>query len=133
MMIKVVDFRRLKGRSSPNTYLCYPNGFDCALTADDSSPIFSVDATQLKNCWWQLLKKERSVNVIHDDASLRRMVCVQRSRIFKFPDIIDVQFIVMTEEKSSLAVYSRSKYGYYDLGVNRRRVLSWLKRLSDLT
>jgi len=133
MVIKVVDFRRLKRRSSPNSYLCYPSGFDCALTADYSSPIFSVGATQLEDCWRQLLKKERSIKVIHDDVSSRSMVCVQRSRIFNFPDIIDVQFVIMTEEKSSVAVYSRSKYGYYDLGVNRRRVLSWLKRLSDLT
>lgn len=133
MVKEVIDFSRLKRRGSPNKYLCYPTGFDCALAADDSSPHFAVDATQLQDCWRKLLKNERSVTIIQDDAASRSIECIQRSRVFRFPDKISVQFIVVTKEKSSLAIYSRSKYGYYDLGVNRRRVLLWLKQLSYLT
>jgi uncharacterized protein (DUF1499 family) len=30
---------------------------------------------------------------------------------------------------STLAIYSRSQYGYYDFGANKRRVEKWLEQL----
>jgi uncharacterized protein (DUF1499 family) len=46
-----------------------------------------------------------------------------------FPDTISALFRSEEEGRSTLAVYSRSQYGYWDFGVNRRRVLTWLAEL----
>jgi uncharacterized protein (DUF1499 family) len=51
--------------------------------------------------------------------------------MMNFPDTISVRFYALEENRSTLAVYSRSHYGYYDLGVNRRRVQSWLLELKQ--
>jgi len=55
-----------------------------------------------------------------------RLVLVQRSLIFRFPDTITVQVFPQTEGGSTLAIYSRSNYGRSDLGVNKARVQRWL-------
>jgi len=50
---------------------------------------------------------------------------IQRSPIFGFPgfpDIDTVEFVALGRERSSVAVYSRSRYGGYDFAKNRKRV-----------
>jgi hypothetical protein len=54
---------------------------------------------------------------------------VQRSRLWGFPDYICVRAIDLGDGMSALAIYSRSRYGASDLGVNRARVEDWLARL----
>ncbi|WP_172329821.1 DUF1499 domain-containing protein [Mangrovicoccus sp. HB161399] len=54
---------------------------------------------------------------------------VARSRLFGFPDYISV-VAWPAEGGSKLAVYSRLRFGSYDLGVNRKRVLGWLDAIT---
>jgi uncharacterized protein (DUF1499 family) len=54
---------------------------------------------------------------------------VQRSRLWRFPDYISVRAIDLGDGMSALAIYSRSRYGASDLGVNRARVEEWMARL----
>jgi uncharacterized protein (DUF1499 family) len=49
----------------------------------------------------------------------------------RYPDLITVQFRPLDSTRSTLAIYSRSVYGYSDRGVNQRRVRQWLDRLSE--
>jgi hypothetical protein len=44
----------------------------------------------------------------------------QRSRLFRFPDFISVRFLPLGDDRSTLIVYSRTKYGRRDFSVNRR-------------
>ena len=55
---------------------------------------------------------------------------MQRSWLFRFPDTVTVRFIALGAGRSTLAVYSRSHYGYSDLGVNQARVRAWLSALN---
>ncbi len=55
---------------------------------------------------------------------------VQRTRVFGFPDYISVR-AVEVPGGSALAVWSRSRFGRGDLGVNRARVENWLGRLDE--
>lgn len=57
------------------------------------------------------------------------MQFVQRSALFRFPDIVDVRAIPLDAARSTLAILSRSVYGHLDFGVNRKRVEAWLARL----
>ena len=47
----------------------------------------------------------------------------------------DISILVLPargeESGSELAIYSRSRVGYSDMGANRKRVLGLLKRLKD--
>jgi uncharacterized protein (DUF1499 family) len=58
---------------------------------------------------------------------------VQRSRLIGFPDYITVKAVPqgtgLPEAGAGLIVYSRSRYGRGDFGVNRARVEDWLARL----
>jgi hypothetical protein len=53
---------------------------------------------------------------------------VQRSRVFGFPDYVSAR-AVEVPGGSALIVWSRSRFGHDDLGVNRARVEDWLARL----
>ena len=66
------------------------------------------------------------------DPDKRRFVYVQHSPTFRFPDIITVEFVQLGPNRSSIAVYSRSRYGQYDFGKNRKRVGKWLTLLEKM-
>ena len=50
---------------------------------------------------------------------------LQRSRLMSFPDTIDVRFIAIDNDRSTLAIYSRSQIGRSDFGVNLERIRLW--------
>ncbi|WP_371154669.1 DUF1499 domain-containing protein [Jannaschia sp. 2305UL9-9] len=52
---------------------------------------------------------------------------VQRTRMMGYPDVINLR-VQPTPEGSSLTLWSRSRYGQSDLGVNRARVEALLQR-----
>lgn len=56
------------------------------------------------------------------------MHVVVSTRIFRFRDDVHVQFLQLGPRQSTLALYSASRTGYWDLGTNRRRVEDWLAR-----
>lgn len=60
----------------------------------------------------------------------RQAQWVERSPRANFPDIITAE-CVRTPAGTSLFLYSRSLFGYSDLGVNARRVARWLAALTD--
>ena len=71
----------------------------------------------------------RASTVVSRQSSPRtvHVTYVQRSAlVFGFPDYISGQSSVEASDGGSLAVWSRSGYGYSDLGVNRARVERWL-------
>ncbi|MEM6593685.1 MAG: DUF1499 domain-containing protein [Pseudomonadota bacterium] len=53
---------------------------------------------------------------------------VTRSRLWGFPDFASVKLIEKSGETEVL-IFSRLRYGYADLGVNKTRVESWLSQL----
>ncbi|WP_170125317.1 DUF1499 domain-containing protein [Jannaschia seohaensis] len=55
---------------------------------------------------------------------------VQRSRLMGFPDAISVK-VSPEGDGARVSVWSRSRYGHSDLGVNRERVERWLSALES--
>ena len=62
----------------------------------------------------------------------RQYVYVERTPLLRFPDIINVQFVPLTETSSTLLLHSGSVYGYSDVGKNKQRVTEMIKSLSAL-
>ena len=75
------------------------------------------------------LKNWRGCDVAFDH---RRAVYIRRSPIFGFPDIVTVEFVALGPGRSSVAVYSLSRYGGYDFAKNRKRVERWLFVLQEV-
>jgi hypothetical protein len=53
------------------------------------------------------------------------MSYVVRSRIMGFPDVVSIR-LVPVEAGTRLEIFSRSRFGYSDMGVNAARVARWV-------
>jgi uncharacterized protein (DUF1499 family) len=120
-----VDFATLVRPSSPNTYLVCPKE-RCAAVPDEEGSIYAVPAAQLFEQARTLLAAEPRTEVVQEQAEAFRLVLIQRSAFFRFPDTITLQVFALPDGTSTLAIYSQSNYGYGDFGVNKDRVRAWL-------
>jgi uncharacterized protein (DUF1499 family) len=120
-----VDFATLVRPSSPNTYLVCPKD-RCAAAPDEDGPIYAVPAAQLFERARTLLSAEPRTEVVQDQPETFRLVLVQRSAFFRFPDTITIQVFPLPDGGSTLAIYSQANYGYGDFGVNKDRVRAWI-------
>lgn len=55
---------------------------------------------------------------------------VARSRLFGFPDYVSVRTMPAGDGRSTLAIFSRQRFGREDLGVNDARLRRWLSALA---
>ena len=55
-----------------------------------------------------------------------RSTYMQRTRLYGYPDFITFKATATEDGGSTLAVFSRSRFGRRDFGVNAARVKSWL-------
>ena len=122
-----VVFERFERRGTPNEFLaCPPYYFRCHALPDRESPVLGVPVERLAAAWGRVVAGEPRVSLLRADAASLQYDYVQRSAVFRFPDLVTVRFFPLEGARSSLAIYSRSVYGRGDLGVNRRRVERWL-------
>jgi uncharacterized protein (DUF1499 family) len=120
-----VDFATLVRPSSPNTYLVCPKD-RCAAKADEEGPVYATPAAEVFERARTLLSAEPRTDLVQDQPEVLRLVLVQRSAFFRFPDTITVQVFPLPDGGSTLAVYSQSNYGHGDFGVNKDRVRGWI-------
>jgi uncharacterized protein (DUF1499 family) len=123
-----IDFATLARAGTPNDALACPAGF-CAAKADFVTEAIALSAADLAAKAANLLPKEPRTELVAQSDDGLHLVFVQRSLIFRFPDTVNIAVLPVGEGQATLAIYSRSTYGYGDFGVNRRRVETWLKRL----
>jgi uncharacterized protein (DUF1499 family) len=120
-----VDFATLVRPSSPNSYLVCPQD-RCAAAADEDGPIYAAGAAEVFERARTLLAAEPRTEVVKDQPEIFRLVLVQRSAVFRFPDTITLQIFPLPDGGSTLAMYSQSNYGHGDFGVNMDRVHAWI-------
>ena len=112
-------------------FLYCPPGY-CPAAEAVASPVFPMPWERLREYWTEVISGQRRVEMIAADPDNRRLVYIQHSPTFRFPDIITVEFVPLGPNRSSIAVYSRSRYGHYDFGKNRKRVGKWLALLEKV-
>lgn len=127
----MIDFATLELAAAPNQYLVCSAEICRAAAANRPSPVFSVPAAAVKEAWLRVLSNEPRVKLLESDEPHLQFEFVQRTAVFRFPDRITVRFVPLADGHSTLAVYSRSIYGWSDLGTNRRRIERWLTLLED--
>jgi uncharacterized protein (DUF1499 family) len=122
-----VAFETLERRSVPNDALACPPGV-CHASSDLPPPVYAVGADALKAAMARVIASEPDVTAMQSTPSGDRYV--QRTRLMRFPDTIEVRYIPRGEGQSTIALYSRSQLGEGDMGVNRARIARWLDKLS---
>ena len=66
------------------------------------SPIFDMPWDQLREYWKETIVETAAILVV-SEFEHRRAVCIARSPIFGFPDIVTVEFVTLGPERSSVA------------------------------
>lgn len=112
-------------------FLACPPGY-CRASEAVASPIFTLPWERLSDYWTEVISGQKRIETIVADPDSRRFVYIQHSPTFRFPDIVTVEFVQLGPDRSSIAVYSRSRYGHYDFGKNRKRVVKWLALLEAM-
>jgi len=125
-----VDFQTLVLTSwKRNQYLVSPDDY-CSAKAHMVSPTFDLSVEELRERWMTMIASQPRVETRKADDEAMQYEFIQRTKFMRFPDIITVRFIPLEERCSTLAVYSRSRYGRRDFGVNKHRVRAWLEALT---
>lgn len=125
----MIDFARLELTRNPNQYLVAPPDLCLAAVPHRDSPRFALTPAELAARFAASLQGEKRLEWVERSADGLRAQLIQRSAIFRFPDIMDVCFLPLPEGGSTLAIYARARYGRSDFGVNRNRIERWLARL----
>lgn len=91
---------------------------------------YSIPVKELYIKLHKIFEADKCQRVSGDiNEGLITFVC--RSKFFGFPDYVSISFREHKKGMSSLSVYSRSRFGLYDFGKNKKRVTKWLKQLKS--
>lgn len=128
----MTDFNTVKNRgtmtSIANEYLVAPANF-APYARVVKAPEYSISEADLAKVIDKVVMRSPRISKIATDSETGRMEYVQRTLIFRFPDVITFQSIPLTKDSSSVAIHSYSIYGAGDLGVNAKRVKTWLSEI----
>lgn len=124
-----IAFETLTRRSHPTDALAAPPGFGAA-PADVPSPTYPLPPQRLSAVLLKALEQESDLARVDDGSDPSHLRFVQRSRVMRFPDTVDVRILPAEGGAASLAIYSRSQLGRWDFGVNRARVDRWMAAIA---
>jgi uncharacterized protein (DUF1499 family) len=111
-------------RGTPNEYLAAVPAVTVA-QPHLLAAIHPQSPRALLACFDAIARARPRVAVVAGDVDSLMITYVQRSRILGFPDYLTVK-AVGARGGAGLIVYSRSRYGHGDFGVNHARVVAWL-------
>jgi Protein of unknown function (DUF1499) len=126
----VRSIAQLRSPLPRNSYLACPVGY-CPAAKAAPSPVFALPWERLREYWFEMIADDRRITQVDSDAERRHLVYIQRTPVLRFPDIVTVEFVALAPDRSSIALYSRSRYGRSDFGKNRKRVNRWLSLLQS--
>jgi len=114
----------------PHSFRMAPPGLTTE-GVDAPSPVFSANPTLMAKAFDDFALGQPKTRRIAGSPEEGWMTYVQRSTAWNFPDYISVKFIDLNGGKSTVAIFSRSRFGYSDLGANKDRVLRWVNTLKS--
>jgi len=109
---------------TPNAYLLRDRD------GDGPSMLFAASPAAVAQALDQMLATAPRVTRIAGSAAEGLVTYVQRSRILGFPDAISIR-LTPENDGTRVEIFSRSRFGYGDAGVNRARVIRWMDRLGQ--
>ena len=136
-----LDVTHIERPDRPNTALAAPAGFHPV--PDVETRVYDVSVSRLYDAIRAVAHDEPRTFPAAEFPDRHQADYVVRSAVFNFPDLVTVVALDPAAQSvaggrspeqaetgsSSLIIWSRSVYGRSDLGVNRARILTWLKAL----
>lgn len=118
-----MDMAAIIRPASPNTALAAPQGF--APTPDIVTRRYDAPPERLAAALAQVAAGEARVFEQAKFPAAGQTHWVARTKLMNYPDLITAQI----NADGTLILWSRSVYGWSDMGVNRARLEHWLARL----
>jgi Protein of unknown function (DUF1499) len=128
---EAVSLAELRSPLRQPRFLACPPHY-CPADEAVASPVFDLPWNRLHDYWIEVISPEKRMVSVAADAGSRRYVYVQHSPTFRFRDVVTVEFVQLGPDRSSIAIYSQSRYGQFDFGKNRKRVERWLVLLEKV-
>jgi len=94
------------------------------------APEFPMDANALASAFDAMILTNRRASRLAGGPEDLWATYVVRTRYLRFPDYVSVKFLDLGNGNSTLAIFSRARFGFGDGGLNRARVKAWMKRLA---
>jgi len=116
--------------ATPNTYYVAPQAM-VQDTVDLEAPVYAVPAEVMAKAFADYVLTQPNIIPLASDEGGLWATYVQRTPVLKMPDYISVKFVDLDGGRSTIAIYSRSRFGYGDMGVNKARVDLWLQSMSS--
>lgn len=129
-----VDFASLPLVPKPNQAIVAPSTLQIKtekpVAEPIPSPVFAQTAVQVRDTLLKVATAEPRTEVLFTSEDGMKLTLLQQTALMRYPDFVSVQFLQRDDGYSEIALYSRSVYGYDDIGVNGKRVERWLARLN---
>jgi uncharacterized protein (DUF1499 family) len=127
---RFLDFSALERPGSPNHWLVAPADSLPRAEPDVVAPELPLAAPQLAEQWIAVVEAQPRTRVVAVSDDGLQVEAEQRSAVFRFVDRVSFRAVPLADGNSSFMAYSRSLLGYYDFGVNRRRLGDWVDGLT---
>lgn len=121
-MSDYTNFKSLKRPPKPNTCLVAPDDYCLAAKPDWKPPETDLSTEDLFARFKAAISGEKSWGKLSADPKQGKLKFVATTGLMRFKDDIDIEVIPLSDQRSTFAIYSRSRIGYSDLGANRKRV-----------
>lgn len=129
-MTDFISFKTLKRPPKPNTCLAAPADYCLAAEADFAPPIFPATANALYQRLLDVVQSQKRTTIEKQSAESGQLRYIAKTALLGFKDDVDIEIIPIDENATTLAIYSRSRVGYSDLGANQKRVEELIAQLT---
>ena len=101
-----------------------PDSPNFELRRGEGAPVFDATADEMA-ARIDAIATAEGAEMIGGSLALGQMTYVARSRIMGFPDAISIR-LVPVGGGTRMEIFSRSRFGHSDIGVNAARVTRWI-------
>jgi uncharacterized protein (DUF1499 family) len=122
----MLDFATFERATTPNTYLACTPELCRVARADEPAPTFARPVADVRAA---LVALQPDAEIVEAGGRVQAHY-VATTRVMRFRDDVDVLLAPTANGGTQVAVYSRSRVGFSDLGANRKRVKALLKALA---
>ncbi|MFZ4120478.1 MAG: DUF1499 domain-containing protein [Caulobacterales bacterium] len=117
----MIDFTSLTLPRTPNTWLCAPEGLCKSARPHRLAPVYLATPQAMREALIAAMASEPRTAQAAADAATGQFAFTATSSLMRFVDDIDAKVVPLGDGRVSLALYSRSRVGYGDWGVNKKR------------
>ena len=114
-----VDPRTAAKPDSPNNWIIRSVG------GDAPAPDFALGPAELAEVVDAVILAQPRTRRLAGSVDDGHITYVTRTQLMGYPDYVSVR-VYPTATGASLAVFSRSRFGHSDMGVNRKRLEEWM-------